>query len=216
MAKALDLTNQKFGKLTVIERLPNKKQKTCWLCKCECGNYTQVLTTHLRAGSIQSCGCLHVTPQKKSLLENISDEEFISFVNNSSTYKEIVYKCGYSNSSGASQKLIKDRINSLGLEFTTTSLKNYRTDEEIFVENSPVEQTTLRRRYKEKNCSKYECSICGLLPFWNGKELSLTLDHINGCNHDNRLENLRWVCPNCDRQLDTFGAKNKKSCAGMV
>ena len=36
------------------------------------------------------------------------------------------------------------------------------------------------------------------------------VDHINGNNHDNRLENLRWVCPNCDRQLDTFGFKNKK------
>lgn len=36
------------------------------------------------------------------------------------------------------------------------------------------------------------------------------MDHKNGHNKDNRIENLRWVCPNCDRQLDTFGAKNKK------
>ena len=57
----------------------------------------------------------------------------------------------------------------------------------------------------------YKCSICGQEPFWNGKPLTLTLDHINGKNHDNELSNLRWVCPNCDRQLDTFGYKNVKN-----
>ena len=55
---------------------------------------------------------------------------------------------------------------------------------------------------------EYKCSICGQEPFWNGKELSLTLDHINGDNHDDRLENLRWVCPNCNSQLETTGSRN--------
>ena len=68
----------------------------------------------------------------------------------------------------------------------------------------------LRRWYIKGNYTKYECSICGQQPFWNGKELTLTLDHINGINTDDRLENLRWVCPNCDRQLDTFCSKNNR------
>ena len=54
------------------------------------------------------------------------------------------------------------------------------------------------------------CSICGQKPFWNGKPLTLTLDHIDGDNTNDVLTNLRWVCPNCDRQLDTFGSKNKR------
>ena len=62
--------------------------------------------------------------------------------------------------------------------------------------------------YIKGNYTPYKCSICGLEPFWNGKELTLTLDHINGINNDDRLENLRWVCPNCDRQLSTFSGKN--------
>lgn len=41
------------------------------------------------------------------------------------------------------------------------------------------------------------------------KPLTLTLDHANGNRMDNRLENLRFVCPNCDRQQDTYGSKNK-------
>ena len=74
-----------------------------------------------------------------------------------------------------------------------------REDKDIFIEDSPVEQATLRRRYLAGNYSEYRCAICGQEPFWNGKELVLTLDHINGHNRDDRIENLRWVCPNCDR-----------------
>jgi len=67
----------------------------------------------------------------------------------------------------------------------------------------------LRNWYKKGNYTKYECSICGQEPFWNGKELTLILDHINGVHTDDRLENLRWVCPNCNYQLDTTNGKNK-------
>lgn len=42
------------------------------------------------------------------------------------------------------------------------------------------------------------------------KSLFGKVDHINGSNHDDRLENLRWVCPNCNQQLDTTNGKNKK------
>jgi len=83
-----------------------------------------------------------------------------------------------------------------------------RNEENTFIENSSAGQAVLRKLYFKGQYTEYKCSICGLEPFWNGKDLTLTLDHINGINHDDRLENLRWVCPNCDRQLDTFGSKN--------
>lgn len=53
MAKIKDLIGQKFGRLTVLENCGNKKY-----CKCDCGNYTHVLTNHLLSGHTQSCGCL--------------------------------------------------------------------------------------------------------------------------------------------------------------
>lgn len=55
-----------------------------------------------------------------------------------------------------------------------------------------------------------KCEICGQLPEWNGKPLVLQLDHINGDHYDNRIENLRIVCPNCHTQTDTFGTKKLK------
>lgn len=61
---------------------------------------------------------------------------------------------------------------------------------------------------KEQN---NKCDICGCEPIHNGKPLVFVLDHINGDASDNRRENLRMICPNCDSQLDTFKSKNKHS-----
>lgn len=60
MAKKIDLTGQKFGRLTVIKRNGSKNQKAIWECKCDCGNYTMVNTDRLRSGKTRSCGCIAV------------------------------------------------------------------------------------------------------------------------------------------------------------
>lgn len=57
MSRFIDLTNQKFGRLTVIKRV-DQKTPIRWLCKCECGNLKEVYATHLRSGNTLSCGCL--------------------------------------------------------------------------------------------------------------------------------------------------------------
>ena len=55
------------------------------------------------------------------------------------------------------------------------------------------------------------CAICNCEPIHNGKPLVFILDHIDGDASNNKRENLRMVCPNCDSQLDTFKSKNKHS-----
>ena len=83
-----------------------------------------------------------------------------------------------------------------------------KLDEEVFVENSTYARHNLKRRIIKQNLINYECNLCGMPPEWNGKPMSLVLDHINGVNNDNRLENLRFVCHNCDSQLPTYKARN--------
>lgn len=77
----------------------------------------------------------------------------------------------------------------------------------------PIEKlasgSSLRQRVLGDNLIDYHCAICGI-DNWLGDDLSLRLDHINGIYNDNRLENLRWLCPNCDSQCPTFAGRNRK------
>lgn len=56
-----------------------------------------------------------------------------------------------------------------------------------------------------------KCAICGHHNHWNNKELIFILDHIDGHSNNNKRNNLRLICPNCDSQLETFKSRNKHS-----
>ena len=79
--------------------------------------------------------------------------------------------------------------------------------ETIFCERSDISQHLLRKYYCEKKEIKYECSICSKTE-WLGQKLTLELDHKNGDNHNNKLDNLRWLCPNCHSLTSTFRGNN--------
>ena len=63
----------------------------------------------------------------------------------------------------------------------------------------------------EKSPVKYECVDCGVGKMYNDKKLVLHLDHIDGNRSNNMPSNLRWLCPNCHSQTETYGVKNVKN-----
>jgi Zn finger protein HypA/HybF involved in hydrogenase expression len=80
--------------------------------------------------------------------------------------------------------------------------------DQVFVENSTYARHNLKRRIIKEQLLPYKCGCCGNTGEHNNKALVLQLDHINGINNDHRLANLRFLCPNCHTQQDTYAAKN--------
>jgi predicted RNA-binding Zn-ribbon protein involved in translation (DUF1610 family) len=154
--------------------------------------------------------------RQKSKVYLVSDEEFTTLVKESPSYSEILRKLGLAPKGGSSTDTLKRRIEELKLDvnhFTraipTPNSARY-TMEEILVEDSTYANIScLKKRLINEKILEYKCAICGNLGEWNGQPLTLQLDHMNGKNNDHRKENLRFLCPNCHTQTDTFAGKNK-------
>lgn len=147
----------------------------------------------------------------------LSDDEFTNLIKSSHNIREVLFKLNLTtvgNSWGYA--LVKRRMKELqitGYDFlgkeSAKQLPKVEslTTENLLIANSNSPRCVIRRRILEENLLEYKCAKCGISE-WNNKPLSLELDHINGINNDNRLENLRFLCPNCHSQTKTHGSKN--------
>jgi len=152
----------------------------------------------------------------------ISKEDLTKIVKNNDTLSGILreLKRDPSNSGGRFRSL-KKRLNEDNIDYSHIKLGNFANKgkkfpskaiplEEVMVENSTYSRKTLKKRLLKNGMLKNECSICGQEPIYNGKKLVMVLDHINGVRNDNREENLRLLCPNCNSQQNTFAGRNNK------
>jgi ribosomal protein L37E len=146
-----------------------------------------------------------------------TDDQFIQAVKESLYMTDALRKLGITTG-GA--KFAKDLLKKLNIDTShwidpnILKGKNLRPNlpeiplEKILVENSKyVSSSDLKKKLFKYDILKEQCYECGLGNTWNNKKIVLQIDHINGAHNDNRIENLRILCPNCHSQTDTFAGK---------
>ncbi len=152
---------------------------------------------------------------------NYNDNIFIKTVQESFSIAEVLKKLN-KIPSGGNYKVFRHNIQRLNLNIShftgqghlkgkTQKWSKRLTNEEVFTLNSKhnlatvrIKQRLLNESFLEKKC--YSCEKKD----WLNQEIPLELEHINGDNKDNRLENLTLLCPNCHALTGTYRGKNRK------
>ena len=138
------------------------------------------------------------------------DEQLIDAIPKCKSFGEVA---SYLNMSRSTNTLLKKRSIELKLDFSHFRISGYDPSpiEELLTNDRKYTYPShkLKNRLLSEGLKEHKCECCGITE-WNGKPAPIELDHINGNHHDNRLENLRILCPNCHAQTDTYRGKNKK------
>lgn len=151
-----------------------------------------------------------------------TDEQLRIAVAISLTYSEAITRLGIVPR-GGNYRIVKRRIAELG--FTTDHFVGARTmpfrdrsrrqSIEMLLVIGNRTSSLLRRRLITSGLKKPECELCGWAERASDGRLPLELDHINGEHDDNRLENLRILCPNCHSLQPTYRALNRRRKRGV-
>lgn len=145
-----------------------------------------------------------------------SKEELLKLIDESKTFAEFMRKLGYESHKGASSTYLRNYLKENGIDiskFSKNNIYNFSHPKselkDVLISGSTYTNlNSLKNRILREGILEYKCDECGITE-WNGKPITLQLDHINGDNRDHRIENLRLLCPNCHSQTETYSRKKK-------
>ncbi len=153
-----------------------------------------------------------------------TNEELKEAVATSKSIRAVLIKLGLIPA-GGNYRHIAQTIKDLGLDsthFTGMGWRRGRTFDfvpqkslaEILVENSDFQSFKLKKRLYREGLKQAKCELCGWAEQSKDGRIPVELDHINGNHSDNRLENLRILCPNCHSLQSTHRGRNQKKPPG--
>jgi len=165
----------------------------------------------------------HFAPHKRQQTSVFDNTELLKqAVQRSKSRAEVVRRMGMSVS-GASYKILQARLfkhnistdhfdpYSAGYERKRLSKRLRKIAlKDILTKNSTYDRKDLKKRLVEECRLDYKCAKCENGGIWQGETLTLQLEHKNGVNNDNRLQNLEFLCPNCHSQTATYAGRNSK------
>lgn len=150
-------------------------------------------------------------------LVRFSEEQAREAIAESRSWSEALRRLRY-RAAGGNQKTLQKYAKKWGIStdhfdqdaIRTEALRRGRIPtKKILVERSSYGRGNLKARLYDEGLEQPACELCGQGEMWRGSRMALILDHINGVYDDNRIENLRILCPNCAATLETHcGRKN--------
>jgi hypothetical protein len=145
-----------------------------------------------------------------------TDNEFREAVKSSVSISEVLRKLGlkktgsqYTHFRRLAVRLGVDHSHFTGQAHRKGKLCPQKSLDEILIRDSDYDRGNLKKRLLASGLFENECSRCGLKD-WMGEPLTMHLDHINGDCINNRIENLRMLCPNCHAQTPTYCRKHRR------
>lgn len=145
----------------------------------------------------------------------VNKSELELAVKSSNSIRQTLVKLGMSLGGGNSS-LLRKQIDELNIDTSHFTFLNTRKigeklpDVKYFAKNTSRSGVHTKKRLMEDHNFEEKCDECGLGPEWNNKPINLQVDHIDGDHHNNEIDNLRFLCPNCHSQCETFGSKRLK------
>lgn len=147
-------------------------------------------------------------------------EEYEAAVSNSRSIASVCRFLGI-KPTGGNYRIVHRAIEEFGLDISHFTGQGWNvglkynpkkvTDiSEILIEGSFYQSYKLKRRLLKEGLKERKCECCGLSQ-WQGMDIPLELHHVNGDNCDNRIENLRLLCPNCHALTDNYRGRNKSA-----
>ena len=165
---------------------------------CACGNPKDVR-------AVRCAGCSKKSfPRKGAKSGRPSKHQVVAVVRKNTSYQKVAQALGVSRHTATTL------VRKFGCDISHFRPGRGRpTPVRMLLSKGKVSRRgTVKNVVLRDKLLEYRCCVCGLGPEWEGRELILELDHKNGDSTDNRLENLRFLCPNCHSQTPTAKGRN--------